>query len=172
MKNDKLKRDKAHRFFELYGNTMFTAALQTTRNYYDAEDALQQACLSMFKNIDCIDMENHEKCVAYASIIAERKALDIVRTRSRQNEVSYEDTQMNGFIIEYTGDNRLSGIMAELPPQYREVLLLRYGMGYGIGQTAHMLDISVAACYKLISRAKARLRKIIEQRKEIDKNEH
>lgn len=172
MRKEKLKREKVHRFFEQYGNTMFRAALEVTHDYHDAEDALQQCCIALFNVIDGIDMDNPSNCAAYAAIMAERKALDILRRRKQQNEISYEDAEEAGFAIEYTGDDPLSGVMAELPPRYREVLLLRYGIGNDIAETARTLNISVAACYKLISRAKARLRKVVEQRKELEKNGH
>ena len=162
MKIDKLKREKVHKFYELYGRVMLRTALEVLGNYHDAEDALQQCCVALFGVIDGIDMDDPTSCAAYAAIMAERKALDILRKRKMQNEISYEEAEAAGFSIEYRGDDPLSGVIAQLPPQYREVLLLRYGIGKDIAETARTLNISVAACYKLISRAKAKLRKILK----------
>jgi len=162
MKIDKLKREKVHKFYELCGRVMLRTALEVLGNYHDAEDALQQCCVALFGVIDGINMDDPTSCAAYAAIMAERKALDILRKRKLQNEISYEEAEAAGFSIEYKGDDPLSGVIAQLPPQYREVLLLRYGIGKDIAETARTLNISVPACYKLISRAKAKLRKILK----------
>ncbi len=56
--------------------------------------------------------------------------------------------------------------MSRLPAAYREVLLLRYYHGYTVREIAPMLGRKPGAVQKLLTRAKAALRKILEQEDE------
>lgn len=53
--------------------------------------------------------------------------------------------------------------MGHLSPRYREALLLRYGCGYSVGETAKLLEVSYAAGQKLLQRAKEALRAELEK---------
>lgn len=64
------------------------------------------------------------------------------------------------------GDGGLSDAMSRLPAAYREVLLLRYYHGYTVREIAPMLGRKPGAVQKLLTRAKAALRKILEQEDE------
>ena len=53
--------------------------------------------------------------------------------------------------------------MASLPPQYRQVLLLRYDNGYSTCEIGKMLGKSQAAVQKMTERAKRELRILLEK---------
>ena len=64
------------------------------------------------------------------------------------------------------GDGGLSDAMSRLPAAYREGLRRRYYHGYTVREIAPMLGRKPGAVQKLLTRAKAALRKILEQEDE------
>ena len=50
-----------------------------------------------------------------------------------------------------------------MPPNYRQVILLKYHQGFSCGEIAAMLGITLSAAQKLDQRAKEKLRQIAEK---------
>lgn len=57
----------------------------------------------------------------------------------------------------------LAECILKLPPNYRQVILLKYHQGFSCGEIAAMLDITLSAAQKLDQRAKEKLRQIAEK---------
>ena len=53
--------------------------------------------------------------------------------------------------------------MAQLKPRERELLLLRYDIGYSTREAAPLLGMTPAAAHKALTRAKSALRAILEK---------
>ena len=139
------------RLYDTYRGLMFYVARQILKNDEDAEDAVHE--------INC------PKTRSYVVIIVERKAIDILRKRSRLSQVAFEETTY-GLQLPPPGDHGLADAMAALPAQYREVLLLRYEHGYAVREIAPMLGVKKDAVQKLLWRAKAALRKKLDEEDE------
>lgn len=77
------------------------------------------------------------KTRAYIVIITERKAIDIIRSRSNLVGMEFEESTF-GIEIPLPGDHSLADAMAQLPATYREVLLLRYYNGYSVREISSM----------------------------------
>ena len=69
---------------ELYNKRLFHVAYSVTRDYYLAQDVVQETLLKAYQNIDKV--EDKEKLGAWLSTIATRTAIDFVRKESRTNE--------------------------------------------------------------------------------------
>lgn len=78
------KRRKFTHLYETYHGLMFYAANQILHNSEDSEDAIHQAFLSIIENLDKIAKVNSPKTRAYVIIIAEHKAVDILRPCGRR----------------------------------------------------------------------------------------
>lgn len=72
-------RRKFAELYESYRELMFGVALRILRSEADAEDAVQQAFLSIFENFKKISRVHCPKTRAYVVIITEHKALDLLR---------------------------------------------------------------------------------------------
>lgn len=153
-------KSKFKKIYERYKNLMFYTAMQILNHRQDAEDAVHQAFISIIDNIDKISEPDCPKTRAYVVIITERKALDIIR---RKSKISY--LEFNESICDtetpLTETNELADAILRLPVTYREVVLLRYHYGYTTKEIGKMLGKSASATQKALWRAKTLLDQIL-----------
>ncbi len=159
MIEDEPSRGKFEALYLRYRDIMFYTANRILQNAVDAEDAVHEAFVSILTNLEKISDVESPKTRAYCVIITERKAIDLIR--SRKKTVALEDNEP-GLEISVPGGGALAAAMAKLPPRYREVLLLRYYVGYHTKELADILDLKKYAVEKLLWRAKARLKELLE----------
>lgn len=160
MIEDEPSRGKFEALYLRCKDSMFYAAHRILQNEVDAEDAVHEAFMSILNNLEKISDVESPKTRAYCVIITERKAIDLIR--SRKKTVALEDNEP-GLEISVPGGGALAAAMAKLPPRYREVLLLRYYVGYHTKELADILDLKKYAVEKLLWRAKARLKELLER---------
>lgn len=153
---------KFNQIYNTYRTLMFHVAREILGNDQDTEDAVQQAFLSIYKNIDKISEIQCPKTRSFIVIIVERKAIDILRKKKRESHLEL-DEDIVGVSIPLPGDHGLADALARLPARYREILLLRYDNGFTTKELTQLLDMSYDAVQKTISRAKEALRKELEQ---------
>lgn len=144
-----------------YRGLMFCVANRILRNDRDAEDAVQEAFVSLAENISKISEAECPKTRAYVVTIAENKAID--QYRRKRHLAEGLDERAVGIPAPQDGDGSLAAAIARLPARYRAVILLRYDGGYTGAETAKMLGLSQSAVQKLEQRAKARLKKMLEE---------
>ncbi len=155
-------RAKFEQIYTRYRGLMFHVANRILQNEQDAEDAVHQAFLSVLKNFQKISQVECPQTRALVVIIVERKAIDLLRARARRPEAELNE-DIAGWEFPLPGDSPLADAMAKLPARYREVLLLRFDLGYTTGEIARLLDLKRDSVQKLIWRAKERLRQQLEQ---------
>ena len=149
-------KGKFEQLYLKYRDLMYYLAFQITKNQEDAEDAVQQAFLYTLENLSKIDDVSSHRTKSFLSIIAEHKAVDLVRKRRTVYEVS---TMEQNIVVSLPDDgDDLAQAMAKLPRRYQDILLLRYDNGYSARELAKMLGMSYAAVRKLLWRAKEALR--------------
>lgn len=155
-------KSKFEQLYLLYRGLMFAVAMRILHHEQDAEDAVHQAFLSIIEHLGKISVVNCPKTRAWVVIIVERKALDIVRTKSRHPKAEFDDATI-GLTIPLQSDDSLANAMARLPAHYREALLLRYDIGYNVRDIAQMLNIKPGSVQKLLYRAKKALEQLLEE---------
>ena len=139
-----------------YRGLMLSVARRFLSEPQDAEDAVHQAFLSILKNFDKISHTDCPETRAFAVIIVERKALDILR--AKRKILPLEEMEQ-GVEIPLPGDGGLADAMATLPVRYRQVLLLRFVYGYTTREVAKEFGMTQSAVQKLVWRAKEMLEK-------------
>ena len=154
-------RDKFEILYNKYKNLMYHVAYQVVMNREDAEDAVQQAFVSLIRIIDKIHGSECPETKSLIVLITERKAIDILRTSHRDQLLPLNE-EVLGLSIPLPGDNGLSDALAALPTHYREILLLRFDNGYSAKDLSSMLGISESGIRKLIGRARKALKKELE----------
>lgn len=153
---------KFEQLYTIYKGLMFHVAMNILKNESDAEDAVHQAFISLAENFSKINEIECPQTRAYIVLIVERKAIDILRKRNRQPEVSINEA-LHGIEIPLPGDHGLADALAGLPAHSREILLLRYYNGYTIKELAAAFGVSYAAMKKQLTRAKTSLRERMEE---------
>ena len=154
-------RSKFEQLYLAYRGLMYYIAESILGNEQDAEDAVHDAFASVAKNISKISEPERAKTKAYLVTIVESKAIDLYRRKKRYQSVQLSE-ELEGFPIEYEGDNGLARCMAKLPARYREFLLLKYAQGFDNRELAAQFGLSMDAIYKLDQRARAKLRTLCE----------
>lgn len=156
---DKLKFEQ---LYEKYRNLMYHVAYKILGSHQDAEDAVQQAFLSIIQNFEKFSLVACPKTRSFVVIITERKAIDLLRHRNRHGAAAF-DEQFCGLAFPAPTEDPLAEAMAKLPAQCREALLLRYDNGFTVREIAGLLEISESGVRKLLGRAKQALQKQLEE---------
>jgi len=148
--------EKLDRIYRLYRAPMLRLARRILGDERDAEDAVQDAFESVARSLNHLTEPEDTKTRGYIMVIAERKAIDLLRARRRQGT---EELDEDAASIEFpdTGEGGLAWCMTKLPPRYREILLLRFVYGYSMRETAELMEIPFTTVGKLSQRAKERL---------------
>lgn len=156
MINSPGERSKFEILYYRYKDLMFSVAFSVLRNEREAEDAVHQAFVKIIENISKISDPKCPKTRSYVVTIVENTAINLYRRKKRHPSVPFEEWG-EGIAVEYTGSNELARCMAQLPANYRQVLLLKYCHGYTAKEIAKMLGLTQANVASLLQRAKAKL---------------
>lgn len=155
-------RELFEQLYTEYRQLMFYTARRILSNSDDAEDAVQQAFVSILENLQKISQVRCPQTRAFCVLITEHKAIDMLRFRKHLSPVELE-AAVRGVEMSLPGDGGLADAMAKLPARYRQILLLRYYMGYDTKELAQLLDRNRGAVQRLLWRAKDALRQQLEK---------
>ncbi|MHC4621784.1 MAG: RNA polymerase sigma factor [Planctomycetota bacterium] len=141
-----------------YTGRVFAICLGLLGNRHDAEDIAQQALLKGFAEIG--ELRDGDRFGAWIGRIARNLCIDLMRRRERkQNALGRRTTMVDSDKEEYL---RLQAALGRLPQEYRVVLMLYYFDGQSTKNIAETLEISEMAVHTRLSRARKRLRKLLE----------
>lgn len=154
--DDQEDKDKFESIYLKYRYLMLHVANKILQNHHDAEDAVQQAFLSVIKNLGKFAEIESPKTRSLVVLIVERKAIDMLRKKQRENLLEING-EILGTEVPEPGDCGLADAMARLPAHYREVLLMRYDNGLTNREIAKLLDITESGVRKMLGRAKREL---------------
>ncbi len=147
-----------------YRQLMFAVANGVLRDEALAEDAVQQAFLKLFENIDHIPEICCPKTKGFVVIIVRRAAIDLYRKRKRQNELSFDEIgEALGGAAEPEEGFGLTEAIMKLPETYSSPLLLKYSHGCSDREIAQILNLTLENVRKRITRAKKRLSEMLAE---------
>ena len=155
-------RDKFEQIYLKYKYLMVHIAKKFVSSNYDAEDIVHHVFVSIIKNIDTISEIDSPKTRSYIVLITERKAIDFLRT-SHQDKIVSLNEAITGMTFPEPGDHGIADVIARLPAQYREVLMLRFDNGFTTKEMAKMFGITESGVRKLIGRARKALEAELEK---------
>jgi RNA polymerase sigma-70 factor (ECF subfamily) len=146
---------------------------QITRNWHDAEDALQDAVLRAFSHLK--DFQEKSSFSTWLTRIAINSALMMLRKKRGCYEIPFDGSEESGenyerWELKSPAENPESRLarkereellrdaILQLPRLLREVVELRQAREYSTGEIAQALGISVPAVKSRLSRARLTLR--------------
>lgn len=150
-----------HLFEEVYGAYCGRLLTLAHRRLPERQDAVHQAFLALAEHFDRLSRLPRQQLEAYLVVVTERKCIDLLRQQSRRTGVPFDEAV--AAVTPPPCGSPVADAMGHLSPRYREALLLRYGCGYSVGETAKLLEVSYAAGQKLLQRAKEVLRAELEK---------
>lgn len=138
-------------------DTLYHVAKTLLYNDADCADAIQEAIVKAFTNLDTLRKDSYAKTWLVRIVINECYAI----MRKQKNIVSIEDYQ--GMEAVWTEDySDLYEAVSRLSKETRLCVALYYLEGYSIKETAKMLDMTESAVKNRLSRARAKLRSELE----------
>lgn len=155
-----------YELYKLYSKAMFNVCMRITNDYAEAEDVLQEAFISAFKNLHSFKGEASfgswlKKIVVNAAInsIRKKKAELVPMEEHMAGEVAdevYEDD------TDWQVD-KIRRAIQKLPDGYRVVLSLYLLEGFDHAEIAEILGITESTSKSQYSRAKKKLLEIMKE---------
>jgi RNA polymerase sigma-70 factor (ECF subfamily) len=160
-------RDAHYRLYKLYSKAMFNVGFRITGNDEDAEDALQEAFVSAFRNLH--HYRGDATFGAWLKRIVVNKAINIVKRKKHEPipENDRWDVAEEGEQEDYKEGltvDRVKHAINQLPDGYRAVLSLYLMEGYDHEEIAGIMGISESTSKSQLNRAKSKLREILTAR--------
>lgn len=154
-------RDAHYRIYKLYSRSMYNVSYRITGREADAEDALQEAFISAFKNLSGYRAD--ATFGAWLKRIVVNKSINILKKRRHEWmpepdhwDVAEEEEPANykdGLSVE-----QVKKAIEELPDGYRSVLSLYLLEGYDHQEIAEIMGITESTSKSQLNRAKGKLR--------------
>jgi RNA polymerase sigma-70 factor (ECF subfamily) len=165
--------ETARYVWECAGGNMYRAAYDILGNRADTEDAVMDAMYRIVRNEDKFTGLPDADIRALAAIYARNTAIDLYRKNRHQaypEEELPEEADFSAspeFIVtEADAAQRLLQLIGQMPPSYRDVLLLRIRYGMNDREIARTLGIRGGTVRTRMSRARDWLEKNLHEKGE------
>lgn len=153
--------------YDRFGTFVYRCVCQALSNRAEAEDAVQEIFVRLWKTADRYD-PSRAKLVTWVMLIAKRHAIDRLRRKQvRPTNLSLEGDPAGrpgvieeGSLKEGRDEQRqlLLDRIGELPALQQEVLTRAYLQGFTLREVAEQLDAPLGTVKSALSRGLARLR--------------
>lgn len=155
--------------YERYAGELYLYAYKFLGNKEDAEDAVQQASVNVYRNIKNIRNSDSFKAYYFKALanccknILSKRRLNIVSVEDT-NEISSENSTENEIIEKSLLDKALSS----LGENEREILLLSVVSGFTSKEIAKIIGLTHSTVRSKLSRTLAKLRTSLEKEKDYE----
>jgi len=144
------------RLVERYSGVVFGIAMAHLRNRSDAEDITQDVFLCAYRALDTL--KDRGRFGRWLTVMTRNRCLNVLQRQSRRVLAS-EQLQRDARPVVPRPEREelhrlLRGQIDDLPPETREILLLRYFSGKKVRELAKLLGISRSAAAKRLQRAR------------------
>jgi RNA polymerase sigma factor (sigma-70 family) len=153
----------AHEFFDRYAariRRFIANSLGAATD--DADDILQETFIALADALPFF--RGDSSLFTFACAIAHRKVLSLIRTNARRARLMRTAPITEPPTSHDAGANQqFNRALAELRPEYREVLLLKYVEEIGVAEIARILRLGEHAVESRLARARKSLRKSLKE---------
>ncbi len=162
------KRSAQNDLYNRYSGAMLGIAMRYSNNKTEAEDALQEAFIKIYKNIISFEGRRDGSLTTWIKTIVVNTTLSINKKNKKHNYT--EDVE--AIKIKHTGleeevtdikstQDKIFEALSQLPSGYRTVFNLYVMEGYTHQEIADILSISVNTSKSQLSKARKFLKKIL-----------
>ena len=148
--------------YERYAARMYRLAFAVLKQTQDAEDAVQEAFITVAKKADLYGSLPEEKLKAALIVITKSRALNILRKRREIPDGELIERTLPGDTVPLSGGIGLKEAIASLPAAAREMVLLRFADGFSVKEIAGMLDAKPETVRTTLYRARGQIRRFLE----------
>jgi RNA polymerase sigma factor (sigma-70 family) len=155
--------DAAHEFFDRYAariRRFIASSLGAAAD--EADDILQETFIALADALPFF--RGDSSLFTFACAIAHRKVLSLVRINARRARLMRAAPVLDRATPQDMGmDGEFKRALAELRPEYREVLILKYVEEVGVLEIARILRLGEHAVESRLARARKSLRKRLKE---------
>ncbi len=173
--SDRVTRSKLETLYSTYGHKMYRIAYSILRDHHLAEDAVQLAFEKIIKHLPKINSNECKETRGLLVIIIRNTSIDLYRQRKDAKVQPLEELEEAASNEESIDDQVIKAEMfaeaveklKSLPPQYADIIALRYFYHYSDQELADLLGISVNNVWVRMHRAKQSLIKALLEAEEV-----
>jgi RNA polymerase sigma-70 factor (ECF subfamily) len=160
-------------FISRYGDLVWSLARRYLGNHMDAEDAVQEIFIEIWKNAGRYD-RNVASEVAFISTITRRRLIDRLRSFNRKPGMESIDDQIGAnqpAVPAGLNDDaevaQVERVLGEMEPQHREILAMSLYQGYSHSEIAERLDMPLGTVKTRVRRGLIHVREQLRIAEEI-----
>lgn len=152
----KIGTEKAEAVFRRYADMIYRVALHNLDDPADADDILQEVCLTLLtKKIP----EDEEHLKSWLIRVTINKCRDLSRSFWRKNRKSIDDYED----IEAEKPPEIMAELQSLSESYRNIIYLYYYEEYTVSEIAQLLRMNVNTVKSGLRRARDQLKKLLTE---------
>ena len=141
---------------------LYKTAMAILQNDDDANDAIQEALLSAYKNKD--KLRKKEYFTTWLITILRNKCFDIIKNNKKVaniDETIIENTE--GYYDTYKEESSLERFLNQLENELREITVYYYYDELDVKEIAKIMDIPTGTVKSRLSRARQKIKAMIEK---------
>ena len=155
-----MENEQFIRLTEKYLRSIYKVAVCICANAQDAEDVTQEAFCALFNSR--LSFDEDEQAKRWLIRVVTNKSKDLFRSAWKQHVVPLDNLGTESAAFE-PEELELLDAIHELPLKYRTILHLYYYEGYSTREIAQILTCSEVLVRKRLSRARDKLKKVLEE---------
>jgi len=160
------ERDKFEFIYQKYKNLLLQKAYGILGDYSLAEDAVSEAYIRIYKNLQKIGDPTSGQSIAFVVTIAKNAALTMLAKEKRNVAGEYDEDQPDSGSLEEDvlaalGSERIRAALGGLSEELHSVFLLKYAYDYSHRDIGEILGISENNVTVRLHRAKKKLAELL-----------
>lgn len=153
------------RFMDRHGDFIYATAVRLTGNRADAQDAVQDTFLRVWRNAGSWRPDGGAAVRTWLYRIAHNVCIDMLRKRRPQNVLSEtidSGVATDSAVQEQETKAAVTNALRQLPERQRAVLVLCHYQGLSNAEAATMIGTTVKGVESLLIRARRQMRDILK----------
>lgn len=168
--NDENQRNELSEIYRLNAKLFFSVAMSKLHSRQDAEEAVQEAFLSIANNPDCLFNIPSERRVAYINVIIRNHAFRLWNLRNKmknlevelKEDIFYEAPLAEEKVCVDCSCEEIFDFIDTLPETEKAALMLKLNFGLRYSDIAKILEMSEECVKRKIRRANAMILEFLE----------
>ena len=160
---EEMKEENKEEFIRLINSNrqkMYRTAIAILKNEEDANDAIQEALYSAYKNYE--KLENRSLFSTWLIRILINKCYDIINKNKRVTYIDDSITEAtNGVEDTYEVENSLEWILNKIDKDLKEIVVLYYYDDLSVEDISNTLQIPKGTVKSRLSRAREQIKKLM-----------
>lgn len=167
---DEKVRGKLEELYLLYHKEMFYVAYSILKDYYEAEDVVQNAILKISSKLEKISEVNCNKTRSFLVIIVRNLSINIYRQRKNKKSMPIDE------IIDVLPDDNIipdicvlrleqaqnmAMLLSKLDNSYADILTLKYFYEYSNSEIAKLIELTEGNVRVKLHRARQAMKRLL-----------